>query len=448
MNSTTTPPIGTLAQWAALSDRARAQIHYFFPPTTRPNYRGALNGYLTSGEGVALPDWAREILLAVLHDNHVTKSPQDDAFDDAFDDAPDELVSGDDLINAKPAAMLSSEGPAPGLPDIIPTRFRVSNPCPDGYWAGPNSLLRTAIFSSSKGTPGAYGTDRITSLSHTRLEAKGTRLNQWDLDVYLAVIHALRYGGQVDTTARQLLRNMLRGDSTRDVESLMTSLSRLHGCQIDVSIKYRNTHKRRSWTGTLINFELAGEPKSRGGSGQRIRLSLDPKLTTFFGHDFTWFEIKDRSALRQHRLAAGLFSFYSTHAHPFPMPVVRLRDLLGVAVANKEFERLLRAALNVLVQKGLMVAWKIEDGKLHVSPKLTPTKAAYLAKRGLTPAVPNTASVPAVKTEPATVLTASPQIHRQRWFGQCLRGTVRAASRWFARLGIRGCILKPPVTPS
>jgi hypothetical protein len=382
MTSTTTPPIGTLAQWAALSDRARAQIHYFFPPTTRPNYRGALNGYLTSGEGVALPDWAREILLAVLHDNHATKSPQDDA----FDDEPDELASGDDLVNAKPAAMLSSEGPAPGLPDIIPARFRVSNPCPDGYWAGPNSLLRTALFSSSKGTPGAYGTDRITSLSHTRLEAKGTRLNQWDLDVYLGVIHALRYGGQVDTTARQLLRNMLRGDSTRDVESLMTSLSRLHGCQIDISIKYRNTHKRRSWTGTLINFELAGEPKSRGGSGQRILLSLDPKLTSFFGHDFTWFEIKDRSALRQHRLAAGLFSFYSTHAHPFPMPVVRLRDLLGVAVANKEFERLLRAALNVLVQKGLMVAWKIEDGKLHVSPKLTPTKAAYLAKRGLTPA--------------------------------------------------------------
>jgi len=241
---------------------------------------------------------------------------------------------------------------------------------------------------------------------------------------------------------------MLRGDSTRDVESLMTSLSRLHGCQIDISIKYRNTHKRRSWTGTLINFELAGEPKSRGGSGQRIRLSLDPKLTAFFGRDFTWFEIKDRSALRQHRLAAGLFSFYSTHAHPFPMAVVRLRDLLGVAVANKEFERLLRAALNVLVQKGLMVAWKIEDGKLHVSPKLTPTKAAYLAKRGLTPAVPNATSVPAVKTEPAKVLTASPPIHRQRWFGQCFQGTVRAASRWFSRLGIRGSIFKPPVTPS
>jgi hypothetical protein len=438
MNSTTTPPIGTLAQWAALSDRARDQIHYFYPPTTtRPNYRGGLHGYLTSGEGTELPDWARQILLAVLHDNHATKSLQDDA----SDDEADEFASGDVLINAKPAAVLSSEGPAPGLPDIIPARFRVSNPCPDGYWAGPNSLLRTALFASSKGTPGSYGTDPIASLSHTCLEAKGTRLNQWDLDVFMAAIHALRYGGQVDTTARQFLRNMLRSDSTRDVESLMTSLSRLHGCQIEISIKYRNTHNRRSWTGTLINLELAGEPKSRGGSGQRIRLSLDPKLTAFFGRDYTWFEIKDRGALRQHRLAAGLFSFYSTHAHPFPMPVVRLRDLLGVAVANKEFERLLRAALNVLVQKGLMVAWKIEDGKLHVSPKLTPTKAAYLAKMGLAPAVPNTASVPAVKTAPAKVPTASSPIHRKRWLEQCFRGTLRAALRWFARLGIRGSIL-------
>jgi hypothetical protein len=432
MNSTTTPPIGTLAQWAALSDRARAQICYYYPPSDRPNYHAALHAYLSAGQGTDLPDWAREILIASLKDNHAPQSPQHVPLDDEADEPP----SRDDLVSPKEPAVLKSESLTPGLPDIIPPRFRVPNPCPEGYWAGPNSLLRTALFSSSKGTPGEYGTEPVASLSHTRLEAIGTRLNQWDLDVYMAAIHALRYGGQVDTTARRFLRNMLRGDSTRDVESLMTSLSRLHGCQIDISIKYRNTHKRRSWTGTLINFELTGESKSRGGAGQRIRLSIDPKLTAFFGHDFTWVEIKDRSALRQHRLAAGLFSFYSTHAHPFPMPVVRLRDLLGVGVANKEFERLLRAALNVLVQKGLMVAWKIEDGKLHVSPKLTPTKAAYLAKRGLTPAVPNTASVPAVKTEPAKVPTASSPIHRQRWFGQCFRGAVRAASRWFVRLGI------------
>jgi hypothetical protein len=106
-------------------------------------------------------------------------------------------------------------------------------------------------------------------------------------------------------------------------------------------------------------------------------------LSWFIRDDYTWFDIHHRKLLRKHRLAAGLHAMYSTHSTEYSYPLDRLRDLLGVAARSGEFERLLRAALDVLLEHKLVEGWRIAEKQLTVTPKLNQAKIAYLKRNGL-----------------------------------------------------------------
>lgn len=327
-------------------------------------------------------------------DTSGTNDPPSD--DDADDFGSDLNKDSDDAKDQSDDDSESGNSPGNLSARKIAEPFRIKHPWPAGYWGGPNVFLRTALFSSTKSGPGEHEPGYLASLQHTHLKATGPRLNQWDLDVFMCVLNACRDGMTLDMTARQFLRSMRRGESSRDVEILMASCKRLHECYIDASFRYRTMKDKRRWAGNLLDtFECIDvKTTSTGKLQERIRISLDHRLWWFIRDDYTWFDIEERKLLRQHRLAAGLFAMYHTHACELSYPLDRLRDLLGVVARGKEFERLLRAALGFLHEHKLVEAWQISDGQLSVAPKMTVAKIAYLVRNGL--------PVPAVATQAGT----------------------------------------------
>jgi hypothetical protein len=365
------------------------------------------------------------------------------------DDFLDEFCGGDEADDPLSREAPANRGAKRSAPAAVSAEklkaFRVKDPWPEHQWGAPNWIVRSALCSSFKNDAGYYGSTAedmvlLHSLSNIIIRASGTRLHEGDLNSILMSIHCCRLGDSVETTPARFLRGMQRGTSTRDVNELIASLTRISNCHVEVSIKHRNSHRiARAWSGPLIRFEVVPKPNSK--SGRLIRISLDPELGTFCGKDFTWIEVGDRAALRQHSMAAGLHAFYSTHVDPCAYSLELIRLLLGVETKGIPLEKLLRSALALLEKKGMILGAVIVAGKLTVTPKLTPTKLKFLAKKGITPTI--------VRTLPTfvehTAVTAAATSGSDAWSPlRHARAAFRAVAGFITRFSSRGVHLHPP----
>jgi hypothetical protein len=445
------PLIGSTDEWAILPDDQRYTVscvhsgivlgHTFYERTPAYHRDVLVNG-LNDADGRRLPEWAREKLLAQINEfappETLPAMPREAAPISACDEAAFDEFCGSDAngkrLPTEPSVSLGTHIPASAaIANAEPERFRVQEPWPEGYWGLPNWLSHSALCSSFKGDAGYYGSTaeemvELHSLSNLIISACGPRLHQGDLDFLLMSIHWCRFGDTVETTPARFLHGMDRGSSTRDVDELIKSLTRLKDCHVEIPAKHRNSHHVRTWKGPLIRFELLPKPNSRSGRGNLIRISLDPDLGKFCGRVFTWIEVKERAALRQHRMAAGLHAFYSTHVEPYDYNLETIRSLLGVKTEGKQFEELLQSALRLLDEKGMILGWVIDSGKLTVTPKLTPAKLRFLAKKGITPTIVKT--LPRPRTGRAHVTPTASAV--SGGFGWRLLGQASALFRTIA----------------
>jgi hypothetical protein len=459
------PLIGSVDDWAALPYDDRYTVsslhsaivagHAFYGRTPRDHRHIVLNG-LNDTDGRRLPEWARRDLLALLDESVPPetppatgqgKAPTCSTEEEAFDEFCGGSANGDPLP-PKARVNRKAESSAPAASKVEPTRFRVDEPWPEGFWGLPNWLARSALCSSFKNDAGYYGDTaeqmvELQSLTNLTISASGPRLHQGDLDPILMSIHSCRFGDSIETTPARFLHGMQRGDSTRDVDELIESLTRISNCHVEIVIEHRASRQVRAWKGPLIRFEVIPKSNSRRGRGRLIRISLDPKLGEFCRDDFTWVEVRDRAALRQHRMAAGLHAFYSTHVDPHAYTLELIRSLLGVSTKGKKFECLLRSALELLEEKGIVLGWAIDAEKLTVTPKLTPTKIKFLAKKGITPTIIKSLPADGRDRTPATSAATS---GRAGWWrlGRARAAAFRAIAGFITRLPFQGRALARP----
>jgi len=454
------PLVGSADNWAVLSDDQRTDVwrlhseivrgHEFFNRTSR-EHRNILMISLNGADVRRLPYWARQELLVLLNERvppeTAPATPQDKTPVRSPEEADfDEFCGGGANNGPSPADgsanQVKEQSGSAAVANAKSERFCVDDRWPEGFWGLPNWLSHSALFSSFKGDAGYYGSTaeemiELHSLRDLIISACGPRLHQGDIDFILHSIHSCRFGDTVETTPARFLHGMDRGSSTRDVDELIKSLTRLKNCHVDLSVKHRNSHRERTWRGPLIRFEVLPKPKSRSGRGPLIRISLDPEFGKFCGKDFTWIEVKDRAALRQHRMAAGLHAFYSTHVEPYDYNLETIRSLLGVKTEGKQFEVLLQSALKLLEEKRMILGWVINSGKLTVTPKLTLTKLRFLAKKGITPTIVRTLPAPGAKCTP---MTAAPATGRAGWWRPGpADAVIRAFAGLITRLQFRGC---------
>lgn len=246
---------------------------------------------------------------------------------------------------------------------------------PDAVRGVPNAVLRGSLFSVSKQRSIAKKRELLAAVEGIEIRFKGERFNQVDLDLWEMLLHLARLqplGNQVEFSSYSLLKELGRGTGGKDHEDLKEDIARLLGGVVEITW----TDTNRTFIGHLVDKAYRDE------TTQRYVVVFDTKMLGLYEGGYTYIDWERRKALKGNNLAKWLAGFYSSHANPYAYKVETIKNLCGSTVGRlPDFRRMLRAALNELVQVGAIKSWEIEDDLLRVvnTPSMSQTK--HMAKK-------------------------------------------------------------------
>ncbi|MGZ5198772.1 MAG: plasmid replication initiator TrfA [Telluria sp.] len=278
---------------------------------------------------------------------------------------------------------MSTQAARKGAPEISPITLAPIRPPQLPIWAEsmrglPNGLLRTALFGAiAKGNRRHLKRERLASIGGVEIFGTGERLDQSDLDLYLAVLHVLRgrIGMHCRVSSYVLLKVLQKTDSGRNRELLLTRLTRLRGFTVEIKVG------PLTYIGGLI------DEAQKDDTTKEWLLVLNPKLTVLFGPDqFTLIDWSVRRALSGHPLAQFLHGFYASHARPHPMRTQTLLRLAGSEDQNpRSANQTLRAALEALEKASNAYCqpfgYEIQKGLVHIVKTGSAAQRRHLAKK-------------------------------------------------------------------
>ena len=223
----------------------------------------------------------------------------------------------------------------------------------------PSCVLRSALFGVvQRGRRKALEGEILATWEGVTIRYTGWRLDQADLDVWLAALHLARehhLGTRVSVTINEMLRTIGRPTDGRSHEWFKSAIRRLTACAVEI------TRQRRTYWGSLIEKGCRDE-----GTGEFV-IVLNPELAVLFeDDDFTRLEWEIRLDLDMD-LAKWLHGYIASHRattqNPHRLGLERLRALCG---SDREelhfFRRDVRQAMRELQAAGVVMAWRITPG--------------------------------------------------------------------------------------
>jgi hypothetical protein len=230
----------------------------------------------------------------------------------------------------------------------------------------PNSFIRSALFAAIQSKDRQYLQEAVlASQDGILVKFTGQQLNQADLDVWETIVHLAReqpLGTFCSFTAHGLLKSMGMPTGNSQHKQLHSTLLRLTACAVEV------THEGKTYFGPLIKSGAKDEITRHYG------IELNKGIIRLFGENqWTALDWQQRQKLRGQPLAQALHAFYSSHREPFPLKLETLQAYTGSR--NKQlasFKRQVRAALNELVEVGLLTSFEIVGDLVNVrrAPRL------------------------------------------------------------------------------
>jgi len=250
---------------------------------------------------------------------------------------------------------------------------------PDAVRAVPNSFLRSALFGAiRKGRRRYLEGEQIAAVDGIEVRYTGQRLDQGDLDVWEALLHAVRdqnLGSECRVTSYALLKLMGKADTGGNRQTLHKRVTRLRAGAIEVK------QGRSVYIGGLVDEAYKDEET------QEWIIVLNPRLRALYGPDqFTQIEWAVRHALDGQQLAQWLHGFYASHAKPFPIKVETLLKLAGSEneTARSAYQKL-RKALDALADASAAhsasFSYEIRDGLVHVKKAASRAQRRHLARK-------------------------------------------------------------------
>ena len=246
---------------------------------------------------------------------------------------------------------------------------------PDAVRGVPNAVLRGSLFTVSKQRATAKKRELLAAVDGIEIRFKGERYNQTDLDLWEMLLHLARLqplGNQVEFTAHALLKELGRGVGGKDHDDLKEDIARLLGGVVEITW----TETGKTFIGHLV------EKAYRDEVTQRYIVVFDQKMLGLYEGGYTYVDWERRKALKGNSLAKWLQGFYASHADPYPYKVETIKNLCGSTVARlPDFRRMLRAALDELVEVGSIKSWSIKDDLIKVVNMPTKSQSKHLIKR-------------------------------------------------------------------
>lgn len=232
---------------------------------------------------------------------------------------------------------------------------------PDAVRGVPNAVLRGSLFSVSKQRATAKKRELLAAVDGIEIRFKGERFNQVDLDLWEMLLHLARLqplGDRVEFSSYSLLKELGRGTGGKDHEDLKEDVARLLGGVVEITW----TDTNRTFIGHLVDKAFRDEKT------QRYVVIFDTRMLGLYEGGYTYIDWERRKALKGNHLAKWLAGFYASHAQPYAYKVETLKNLCGSTVARlPDFRRMLKAALDELVEVGSIQSWEIKDDLLHIS---------------------------------------------------------------------------------
>ena len=223
-------------------------------------------------------------------------------------------------------------------------------------------MLKSALFRAGTGARESFlEYKNIKTHGAHRVEYKGEELRQDDLRVLLMLLK-LNAGQQLgeakdfqEIGARAFCRELGKGWSDSGV-----SVAKLRGCIARLQDARVRVHYAGGGLG-MYSFISDAETV-----GERWRVWLSVRHCEMFKRSVTYLPQADRLALPD-GLASWLLGFIKADACYVGFKLCELRELAGyTSYVQKDFNRTIRAALDVLKFSGLIDDYSIEDKKLTV----------------------------------------------------------------------------------
>ena len=265
---------------------------------------------------------------------------------------------------------------------------------PEAVRGGPNAILRSALFAGIQSKKRlVLGTQTrpdimpegvpIASQDGIKITFAGTQFNQYDADVFFETLHRARrqkLEAACEFQGADFLASIGRSASKLCYEDLAQSLERLR--RGSVHLEWTVNGRRYLFSGGLVAYFV------RETTTKMYKVTFAKEILTLFSAaSWTQLEWNERMALKGKPLAQWLHSYFSTHAHPFPVSVSFLHEKSGSPTTlEKHFKVELRNALNALETT---LSWTITWNRNLVSVSRTPSASqkrhladkAFRAKR-------------------------------------------------------------------
>jgi hypothetical protein len=227
----------------------------------------------------------------------------------------------------------------------------------DDRRGAPNEVIRSAIFGVVKRGPRKVVANLpVAGPADTSITITGWRLDQYDLDIYLEIMHLAR-----DTTPGTELRF-----------SLHTILKRLHDTRhVGSTDKAWIMQRLKNLAETTISFD---EGRRAGTAGALITsfavdketgegvITTNPKLRSLWD-DITHLNIEQRRMLGGHQLAKAMHAMLSSHATWYPMRLDTLMHRVGCDFERvRAFREQVQHVLEDFLRREWIYSYKIGTG--------------------------------------------------------------------------------------
>ena len=244
---------------------------------------------------------------------------------------------------------------------------------PEPKRASPNTFLRSAIFAAIQGKYREYiKNSLLISQNGYQVRFTGQRLDQSDFDVWLQAAHEARrspVGDECVFKAYGFLKSLGRHHGKTDYEWLRGVLTRLQTSMVEVRLEGK-------WFRLNLIEKCAGDDVTT-----LIKVKFSKEILRLFASDdWTALQWEERKQLKGKPLALWLHGYYSSHASPYPVNVVTLRDMSGST--TKELKHFKAALKRAFVQLGAVAGFKahIEGDLVFVETVPSPTQRRHIQR--------------------------------------------------------------------
>jgi hypothetical protein len=264
-----------------------------------------------------------------------------------------------DGLTARLQRMAERARQRPRQPTPKPTKVVRLPLWPVELRACPSCVLRSALFGVvQRGRRKALEGEILATWEGVIIRYTGWRLDQGDLDVWLAALHLARehhLGVRVPMTINAMLRTMGRPTAGSSHDWFKGAIRRLTACAVEI------TAGCKTFGGPLIEGFERDE-----ATGEHV-LYLSPRLAVLFeDDDYTRIEWEIRRGLGMD-LAKWLHGYIASHRatprNPHRIGLERLRALCGSDYERlRDFRDDVRKAMDQLQAAGVVTTWRITPG--------------------------------------------------------------------------------------